>query len=306
VNIVNHNTTILVEETTLTNCVCSCECGNQVTVPTFSPVLQNHARCQQCTTVDHLRNNPRKTSNIYTKMMPPISATPLTRLTVEEERYAVEAQQEIREELLGLAQERWKQSLPEKFRNAHSVRPEVLSILNRLEKSKNQRTGRLDSEVASLVLVGERGRGKTWIAAGYANDAIQRKLFHPSEVLFGTETELLSSAANATFGEVEKQFAKFSSGKIKLLIIDDVGRGTWLRNDMRTKVFWHVINEQYKRNNIILITTNLESNIFKEYVGPAAYDRLISMTGKTSIKLVTVDEDYRSSVTTAAIKRTQN
>lgn len=125
----------------------------------------------------------------------------------------------------------------------------------------------------------------TWLAVAYANQAIRAGYFKPSEVLFGSESELLAAAANSSFGEVEKALRRIVSGRYRMIIIDDVGRGTWLRDDMRAKVFSLVLDKFWSDNLVVVITSNLARDGLAEYVGEGAMDRLRSMTGYGGIVL---------------------
>lgn len=187
---------------------------------------------------------------------------------------ARQQQQEIREQQL----QRWHASLPEKFRHATTDHPDV--------KKKVEQVAAGRAATAGMVITGTVGEGKTWMAIAYANELIERNLLQPNQVLFGTESELLASAANAGFGEVEQRLKALTSRRTKMLIVDDVGRGTWLREDMRSKVFSLVFDAAWRDNKIVVVTTNLPKDKLEEEIGSGAMDRLRSMV------------DYKSTVLT--------
>lgn len=143
----------------------------------------------------------------------------------------------------------------------------------------------------------------TFMSLGYANAAINEGLVHPSQVLFGTEAELLSSAANSTFSEVDLALRRIISPRYKMIVIDDVGRGTWIRDDMRPKVFSLVFDAAYRDNRVLVITTNLIPKDLGEYIGEGAMDRLRSMVGYDALDLT--DRGMRERVTREEIQRTK-
>ena len=196
---------------------------------------------------------------------------------------AREQQQAIREQQL----QQWYASLPEKFRHATTDHPDVLKKIDQVSAGH--------PATAGMVITGTVGEGKTWLAIAYANALIERNLLRPNQVLFGTESELLASAANAGFGEVEHRLRRLTSRRIKMIIVDDVGRGTWLREDMRSKVFSLVFDAAWRDNKIVVVTTNLPKENLEEEIGGGAMDRLRSMVGYKSTNLT--DRGMRRRVT---------
>lgn len=266
---------------TVVTCTCTCGCTNQVALKIPSAALARHARCQTCGTEEHVRQH----RGTRMKTTEPDAGTRITSVyvpTPEEKAVAKAARDAYKKELWDAAWERWQQSIPEKFRNASPNLPQLRRNIARIRSGA--------TAVSGSIIGGEVGRGKTWEAVGFANTAIKERLLHPSEVLFGTESELLSSVANSPFADVEAGLRRLTSGRYRLIIIDDVGRGTWLREEMRPKVFSRVFDNMWSNNHIVVITTNLDLPLLKEYVGTAAWDRLRSMVGLDSILLDAVDK----------------
>lgn len=255
-------------------CTCGCKCLNIVTVSTFSPVFAAHARCERCSQPEHLHEYGGVTPLAIDVPTSPF-ITPRYQETPEERALADAAVRDYREQLFQEAWDRWQQSIPAKFRYATPAHEATMKALERISSGK--------LAYSSLLLEGHVGTGKTWNAVGYANQAIRDRHIHPAEVLFGTEVTLLSSVANASFGQMEEALRRLTIGKYKLIVIDDVGRGNWARESMRQPLFSHVINEQYARNHAIVITTNLSRAELRDYIGTAAYDRLMAMTAITNV-----------------------
>lgn len=274
-------------------CACPCGCANTTTVPAIGgPALARHARCQTCSTDEHLAAHPTPAADGLTK---PKVLTELYIPTPEETQLARAAAREVYGEIWNSQWEAWQASLPEKFRNAETEHSQVKERLRRLESGENG--------VASLLVIGAPGQGKTFLSIGYANAAIKAGYFKPSEVLFGSEAELLASAANSGFGEVEKRLGKILSPSVKMLILDDVGRGTWLNEAMRPKIFSLVLDKYWSRNRVIVMTSNLSTSLLAEYLGDGAMDRLRSMVGNGALILDT--ESKRRKVTEEMLARTK-
>jgi DNA replication protein DnaC len=208
-------------------------------------------------------------------------------LSPEEAQEAKEAAQQVRSEIWERQWLAWQRSLPEKFQNASTEHSAVQERLSRIGKGQ--------MGVAGMVILGSPGYGKTYLSIAYANQAIREGYVSPSEVLFGTESELLASAANSGFGDVEKQLRRVTAKKTKFLIIDDVGRGTWLNEAMRPKVFSLVLDKFWSENRVLVITSNLPPAELAEYIGEGAMDRLRSLAGNSSVVLDT--ESKRAQIT---------
>jgi DNA replication protein DnaC len=273
-------------------CACPCGCKIESTMPDMgSTALARHARCATCGTDAHLSANPASvdpgaaaTSRLTTEMYVP---------TPDEVKIAEEAHREVYTEIWTQQFERWRNSLPEKFQDADTEHAQVKERLRRLAIGE---TG-----IASMLILGAPGYGKTWLAVAYANAAIKAGYFKPSEVMFGSEAELLASTANSSFGEVEKGLRRLISPKIRMLIIDDVGRGTWLNEAMRPKVFSLVLDKFWSENRVVVFTSNLNPQALGEYVGDGAMDRLRSLVGNSS--LILDSESKRRKVTDEMLAR---
>lgn len=255
-----------------TPCMCSCGCLQRVPYPAFKAFVSK-MRCHNCSQPSHIKTYPLKKNNTNTVLNNSSKITKIVELNPQEAEIARNARGEIQKELWQTAWERWQNSLPEKFKQASINNENIKERLNKLVE------GRSSLDISGALIQGLVGRGKTWLAIGYANDAIKAGILHPSEVIFGTESELLASASNSKFGEVETKLGKLTSGKYKCIIIDDIGRGTWLRDDMRPKVFSLVFDKQWAHGNMVVITTNLSRDELGKYIGAAAMERLLAMCG---------------------------
>jgi DNA replication protein DnaC len=271
-------------------CACPCKCGRITTIlDNGALALARHARCAECSVKGHIAENRDVEIVNANRSSRPI--TEIYRLTDEEKTIALEANKDNQRELWRAAWAVWKNSLPEKFQKAHTDHPQVLKAIELIKNGQKA--------TASLPILGSVGAGKSWVAISYANQVILAGLLKPSEVLFGSEAELLASAANSKFGEVETELQRIVSRRYKMLIIDDVGRGTWLREDMRAKVFFLVLDKYWADNKIVVITSNLNQADLTAYIGEGAMDRLRSMAG---YKAIILDEKMRRKITEEMMK----
>lgn len=211
------------------------------------------------------------------------------------QRLDAEILERQRADIFNVAFGQWLDSLPEKFRASDTDHPKILERLQRIEAGH--------PGTAGALIFGPVGEGKTFLALGYANRAIKSGLVQPGQVLFGTEAELLAAAANSSFGEVENALKRLTSPANRMIIIDDVGRGTWLREDMRSKVFMLVLDSAWRDNRIVVVTTNLGKTDLEEYIGVGAMDRLRSMCGYAAISLD--DRGMRRHTTEAALAKAE-
>ena len=281
---------VVKKEPSFLPCACPCQCGRITAIlDTGALALARHARCSECSVKGHIAEHRDIAIINHNRSSRPI--TEIYRLTDEERIIALEANKDNQRELWRAAWAVWKNSLPEKFQKAHTDHPQVLKAIELIRNGQKA--------TASLPILGSIGSGKTFLATAYANQVILAGLLKPSEVLFGSEAELLASAANSKFGEVETELQRIVSRRYKMLIIDDVGRGTWLRDDMRAKVFSLVLDKYWADNKIVVITSNLNQTDLTAYIGEGAMDRLRSMAG---YKAIILDEKMRRNITQEIMK----
>lgn len=282
------------------SCLCPCKCGRDSLISNrLSPVLSLHARCESCGEKEHMKANP--IINLEAKAEESRLVSLLHEATDEEKAIDKQVRDEIKRELWDTQWKRWEDSLPDKFRGASTDHAMITERLTRLKEGKKGRG------VASLVALGNTGVGKTYLAISYANAAIKAGYFKPSEVLFGSESELLSAAANAPFADVETAFRRLTNGRYKMIIIDDVGRGAYLRDDMRPKIWSLILDKMYSENRVVVITSNLDpKNGLPEHIGEGAMDRLRAMVGYGSLIMKEPQRKKITEETLASIKKSED
>lgn len=165
-------------------------------------------------------------------------------------------------------------------------------LLNQLLKDKT------DSEKNSLVLQGNRGSGKTYIANAVINDfnkkypvseprlrliikernnAFNKKDFSPlkSPCKFVTEMDLYATYyENYNYCKTNGPIDEFKKAE-KLLVIDDVGSSNYDGERLRA-MYLNIIDYRYSHNLALMLTTNLTKNELLRYLGDRAFDRLQS------------------------------
>jgi len=128
------------------------------------------------------------------------------------------------------------------------------------------------AENDGLILWGDVGTGKTFYAACIANALIEKGVL----VLMTNFAKVLNQLGDIRFAERNVFISEMM--KYHLLIIDDFGieRNT----DYALEQIYHIVDERYKTQLPLIVTTNLSIKKLKEPADTAhkrTYDRLLSM-----------------------------
>ncbi len=158
--------------------------------------------------------------------------------------------------------------------------------------------GEKDVNKNSLVLQGNRGSGKTYIACAVINDynstasvpelQIRRILKErdnlyskkdfsaiKSPCKFITEMDLFALYyENYSYCKTEGPLDEFKTAK-KLLVIDDVGSSKYDKNRMQS-MYLNIVDYRYSECLPIMLTTNLTRKELCDYLGDRVFDRLNS------------------------------
>ena len=148
----------------------------------------------------------------------------------------------------------------------------------------------------SLVLQGNRGSGKTYIACAVINDfnsqfpvselrlkqiikernnSYTKDEFTPvkSPCRFITERDLYALFYdNYNYCKTNSPFDEFKRAG-KLLVIDDVGASSFDKNRVQA-MYLNIIDYRYSQGLSILLTTNLTRSELCDYLGDRSFDRL--------------------------------
>ena len=148
----------------------------------------------------------------------------------------------------------------------------------------------------SLVLQGNRGSGKTFVASAVINDfnsqypvseqrlrsiirekenSFSENDFSPlkSPCKFINEIDLFALYFdNFNYCKTDSPLGEFKMAQ-KLLVIDDVGSSEFDRSRIRA-LYLNILGYRYNNNLPVIITTNLTKKELSEYIGERAFDRL--------------------------------
>lgn len=252
-------------------CGCVCGCGNPSDLPwseKVSPTAARLLRCSGCLDSLHSPGASGRTVLLIDAVDP---------LEAEWDKIAA---RESEADSRAAAKEAWATRLPEKWARPLDAEPDqepaVLDRLNRLRTH----TGR---HGLSLMAVGPYGTGKSWVAYSYARLAVEQDLLWPSEIVMGTEAEILEPLAYAPFAEVTSQLKALLNPKHKMFVIDDIGKmARYPNDDQRRRIFGTVINWIDEHCAALVMTTNLTlgpEGELARYVGAVAYERIRVMVG---------------------------
>ncbi len=155
-----------------------------------------------------------------------------------------------------------------------------------------------DDKKNGLVLQGNRGSGKTYIACAVINDfncafpvsdsrkkliikerdnGYSQKEFTPlkSPCKFITEMDLFALYYdNFNYCKTNGPLEEFKSAE-KLLVIDDVGSSNYDKNRIQA-MYLNIVDYRYSEGLPIVLTTNLTKKELSDYLGDRVFDRLNS------------------------------
>lgn len=171
--------------------------------------------------------------------------------------------------------EDWKKRVGPTFAKATTDIPKVVDRVNRLAKNAG-------THKTSLLLHGNMGTGKSWIAYAYINMAIAAGVATAGQIIADTETSVLGRITISGFKKPE-MLDDLLNPRNKIFFIDDVGQGFFGDIQKRTEVWFELIDHIYTHQLTLLITTNLGARELEKWVGPRAYDRLMAIVGNDGI-----------------------
>lgn len=279
-------------------CGCPCECASATTVPvatittSAARILADHTRCSACTARGH-HDQPD-----------PIAQADLTAAALTEHRHARHRH----------ALTVWAAQVKPMFADATSTPgtpggPASAAVAAFL----TDRLARYAANApAGFIAGGPFGTGKTWLAWAFLNDLVTSGAVHPSEILHGSETRLLSPISMGSFTEVADARSNVFDPTKRVVFIDDVGQGNF-RDARAAQSIWHELTDElWSNNRTLIITTNLtltaapapagappQPSQFEQWIGAAAFDRVVALTGG-NIQIMGTDTSTRRANARAA------
>lgn len=142
---------------------------------------------------------------------------------------------------------------------------EALQVVRRYVEELDQHI----REGLGLVFLGPSGTGKTHLAVAVLKAALNRGY----SGLFQNAPELMYRF-NATYvlhDETERDLFN-ALRDVDVLVIDDLGKGKWTEK-VEERVY-AIVNARYSELKPIIITTNLDKNGLRKFVGDAVMDRI--------------------------------
>ncbi|MBC1758734.1 ATP-binding protein [Listeria ivanovii] len=136
----------------------------------------------------------------------------------------------------------------------------------------------LEAKNIGLMLYGDVGGGKTFLAACIANALIDQGV----EVMM-TTIPRLANAMSKDYGNERKSVLQ-RIANVPLLVLDDVG--TERNTSYGYELMYDIINTRYKAKKPLIITTNLTMNALKQAEDTnqkRIYDRLVEMCAPVKV-----------------------
>lgn len=274
-------------------CPCACGCGNLTSMPERMAAKHSSSRflrCDPCALKggEHAATGPTKSDvAAASAAIKPLVAV-VNPIDAE-----LDALADAEQDRLNFEKDwaKWQESLPEKFRRAWLDKQvdadNAAAIRERLELLKQ-------GKPAGAILSGPIGGGKSWLAYAYANHAVHARLLRSGEIRHGTEVELLGNIAVAQWNERAQLLKALLSPRLKMLIIDDVGREMRTRPADRKALYDEIANLAWANGRALVLTTNLlpgtppdpdDEAYLAGWVGAAAYSRISTSAGSSTISV---------------------
>jgi DNA replication protein DnaC len=165
----------------------------------------------------------------------------------------------------------WRAKVGATYAEASTDRPEVMERVRRLVSNEGRHR-------TSIAFYGKLGVGKSWQAYAYIAEAIKAGAVTPSQIVMENETGLIGAIAIGGFRRTEiiDQITAFNN---KIYFIDDVGSAYFSKDDAKHDAWFNVIDHIYNHQLTLIITTNLPPERLEKWMGPRAYDRMLSLLG---------------------------
>lgn len=127
-----------------------------------------------------------------------------------------------------------------------------------------------DESSTWLIIIGSPGLGKTHLAKAAAVNLIALG----KAVMFATVREVLNKSRSWISTKQNEKWITYLAQleKIKYLVLDDLGQE--YATDWSRQVLFDIIDTRYESRNPTLITTNISTKDWRNYLGSASDDRL--------------------------------
>ena len=166
---------------------------------------------------------------------------------------------------------------------------------------------KIETGVSVLLWSELWGNGKTHLALAILKEYLRQymanynimgsefnaKRVNPASMT--SETELINKI-RASFkddddGESESSIIEYYTN-VKVLLLDDVGKVTFSKNDFLNRIYFMIIDRMYNKKKSLIITSNKTPVNIGEHIGGACWSRLNEMCGTNQHEVK--GSDYRN------------
>jgi DNA replication protein DnaC len=275
-------------------CPCACACGNDTTMPARKVDGSSSARylrCDPCSAAGgvHSARGPVKTD---VPAPAGLGVKPFrAQVSAQEAEWDRQAAEEQARVLFEKERPLWRESLPEKFRDAcldDLVDPaNAAAIEERLALIAEGRSG-------GAIIAGPMEGGKTYLGYALCNLAFERGLVKRGQIKFGTEAQLLGGIAVAPWNERDRLLKELLSPRLRILFIDDMGREMQMKAADRRSLYDQIADRMWANGRSLIVTSNLlpgppptpdDDSFIAGWVGAAAYSRIATSSGSNTIRV---------------------
>ena len=139
-------------------------------------------------------------------------------------------------------------------------------------------------DVHGILLSGTTGIGKTSACYALLDSLVASGRVMPNEIIAVKEADWLPEIAKVSSydrGSLNSRVREAMTGK-RILFLDDLGQGAYGSQELAQSALMAVMERAIASNVFLMISTNIETNVIRTLIGPAAWSRLLAHVGSTA------------------------